>query len=160
MKTQIEHVISDGQEQRDNLPLGTIGALLGVLLGMVLWVVIGQIGFIAGIAGYAIVFCSMKGYEMLGKGLSKAGIVICIILSFLAVIAAEVVSLGVTAYIELGPNAIFYLPELLQEPELITVIVKDLVIGYALSIWASYSFIKSIWKQAGRKQEPYSPENF
>ncbi len=160
MKTQIQHVITDNQKQRDNLPLGILGALLGVLLGIILWVVIGQIGFIAGIAGYAIVFCSMKGYEILGKGLSKRGIVICVILSFLAVIVAEVASLGLTAFVELGPDAIYYLPELLQEPELVGIIVKDLAVGYALSIWASYSFIKNIWKQAGQKSDPYSPENF
>ena len=39
------------------------------------------------------------------------------------------------------------IPDLLQEPELVGAVVKDLAIGYALSIWASYSSIKNIWRQ-------------
>lgn len=92
MSTQMENLVTEDWEKKENLPLGLIGAVIGILLGSVLWVLIGQIGFIAGIAGYAIVFCGMKGYQLLGKKLSKTGIIICIVLSFLAIIGAEVVS--------------------------------------------------------------------
>ncbi|MDE6906040.1 MAG: hypothetical protein K2P76_14085 [Lachnospiraceae bacterium] len=154
MSTQMENLVSDDWEKKENLPLGLIGAVIGILLGSVLWVLIGQIGFIAGIAGYAIVFCGMKGYGILGKELSKTGIILCIILSFLAIIGAEVVSLGITAYRELGEyysltvaDAFSLLPELLKEPELMGAVAKDLAIGYILSIWASYSSIKNIWRR-------------
>lgn len=167
MSTQMENMISDDWERSENLPLGVIGAVVGILLGTVLWVAIGQIGFIAGIAGYAIVFCGMKGYGILGGKLSKAGIVICIILSFLAIIGAELVSLGITAYRELGEyysitlgEAFSLLPELLKEPELIGAVAKDLVVGYLLSIWASWSSVKNIWRQTGKKQEENTLENF
>ena len=58
----MENLVTEDWEKKENLPLGLIGAVIGILLGSVLWVLIGQIGFIAGIAGYAIVFCGMKGY--------------------------------------------------------------------------------------------------
>ena len=61
MNTEMENSMSGERYIRENLPLGTIGAFVGVLLGMALWVIIGQVGFIAGIAGYAIVFCAMTG---------------------------------------------------------------------------------------------------
>jgi len=70
MSTQMENLVTEDWEKKENLPLGLIGAVIGILLGSVLWVLIGQIGFIAGIAGYAIVFCGMKGYALLGKELS------------------------------------------------------------------------------------------
>ncbi len=153
MNTEMENM-SGERYIRENLPLGTIGAFVGVLLGMALWVIIGQVGFIAGIAGYAIVFCAMKGYKLLGKKLSKAGIVICVLLSVIAVLGAEMISLGIAAYTELGEiyglslgDAFRMIPDLLQEPELVGAVVKDLAIGYALSIWASYSSIKNIWRQ-------------
>ena len=124
MSTQMENLVTEDWEKKENLPLGLIGAVIGILLGSVLWVLIGQIGFIAGIAGYAIVFCGMKGYQLLGKKLSKTGIIICIVLSFLAIIGAEVVSLGITAYRELSEyysltlgESFSLLPELLKEPE-------------------------------------------
>ena len=158
MSTQMENLVTEDWEKKENLPLGLIGAVIGILLGSVLWVLIGQIGFIAGIAGYAIVFCGMKGYQLLGKKLSKTGIIICIVLSFLAIIGAEVVSLGITAYRELSEyysltlgESFSLLPELLKEPELVGAVAKDLAIGYILSIWASYSTVKNTWRQTGGK---------
>ena len=158
MSTQMENLVTEDWEKKENLPLGLIGAVIGILLGSVLWVLIGQIGFIAGIAGYAIVFCGMKGYQLLGKKLTKTGIIICIVLSFLAIIGAEVVSLGITAYRELSEyysltlgESFSLLPELLKEPELVGAVAKDLAIGYILSIWASYSSVKNTWRQTGGK---------
>ena len=158
MSTQMENLVTEDWEKKENLPLGLIGAVIGILLGSVLWVLIGQIGFIAGIAGYAIVCCGMRGYQLLGKKLSKTGIIICIVLSFLAIIGAEVVSLGITAYRELSEyysltlgESFSLLPELLKEPELVGAVAKDLAIGYILSIWASYSSVKNTWRQTGGK---------
>lgn len=144
-----------GKRQREeNVLLGLIGAIVGVLLGSVLWVVIGQIGFIAGIAGFAIVYGGMKGYELLGGRLSKAGIVICVLLSLLMVVGAEVVSIVVALYRELSgmyavtlSDIINLLPELFKEPDVVAGVAKDLVVGYALAIWASYANIKVAWRQ-------------
>lgn len=154
MKEQTDNLTVGGQLARENILLGIFGAFLGVLLGSALWVFLGRIGFIAGIAGYAIVFCGMKGYELLGGHLSKGGIILCIILSFLAVLAAEFVSLGITIHSELGEvytlsmaDSFRLVPELLKESELVGAVAKDLAFGYALSIWASYSSIRNIWKQ-------------
>lgn len=154
MNEQTDNYTAGGQPIRENVLLGIIGAVLGVLLGSALWVFLGRIGFIAGIAGYAIVFCGMKGYGLLGGHLSKGGIILCIILSFLAILAAEFVSLGITVHSELGEmyslsmtDSFRLLPELLKESELISAVAKDLAFGYALSIWASYSSIKNIWRQ-------------
>ncbi len=154
------------QEKKENILSGVIGAVVGVLLGSVLWVVLGQVGFIAGIAGYAIVFCGMKGYEILGKKLSKTGIVICVILSLLAIAGAEFVSLGVILYSELRKmydmvslgEAFGLLPEMLHEPELVGEVVKELAIGYVLAIWASYSSVKNIWKQVEEEQASHTKE--
>jgi len=158
MDTQMGNMVLDGQEKRENMLLGIIGALAGVLLGAVLWVILGQVGFIAGIAGYAIVFCGMKGYGMLGRVLSKKGIVICILLSIVAVVGAEMVSLAIIAFNELNEvyditlgDAFRLLPDLMKEPELAGAVAKDLIIGYALSIWASYSSVKSIWRNTGAR---------
>lgn len=154
MNEQTVDLTSGVQPVRENILLGIIGAVLGVLLGAALWVFLGRIGFIAGIAGYAIVFCGMKGYELLGGHLSKGGIILCIILSFLAILAAEFVSLGITVHSELGEmyslsmaDSFRMVPELLKESELIGAVAKDLLFGYALSIWASYSSVKNIWRQ-------------
>lgn len=163
--------VTEGAEgkpaRRENLPLGLVGALLGVLLGSVLWIVIGEIGFIAGIAGYAIVFCGMKGYQILGGRISKAGIVICVLLSCLVIAGAEMVSLGLAIYQEFGEmygitpgDAFRVIPEFLKEPEVADGVAKDLVVGYLLAIWASYASIRSAWQQVGKEPERHTVVRF
>lgn len=149
--------------QKENIVLGFIGAVLGALLGTVLWVVIGMVGFIAGIAGYAIVFCAMKGYEILGKKLSRKGIIICILLSCLMIVGAEYVSLGLTIYKELGDlyfismgESFALIPAFLEESEVVAGVGKDLIFGYALAVWASFSSVKARWKQVEQEQKPHT----
>lgn len=149
--------------QKENILLGLVGAIGGVLLGTVLWVVIGLVGFIAGIAGYAMVFCGMKGYEMLAKKLSRKGIVMCIILSCLMILGAEYISLGITIYKELKDmyyisliDSLALVPAFLDEAEIMGDVIKDLIFGYGLAIWASFSSVKLIWKQAGQEQKRHT----
>ncbi len=149
--------------QKENIFLGLLGAVLGTLLGAVLWVVIGMFGFIAGIAGFAMVFCGIKGYDMLGRRLSRKGIVICIVTACLMIMAAEYASLGIVIYQELGDmyylslvDSLALVPAFLEEPEVIQGVAKDLVIGYALAIWASFSSVRHIWRQVEQSQKPHT----
>lgn len=149
--------------QKENIILGLFGAVLGVLLGAVLWVVIGMLGFIAGIAGFAMVFCGIKGYDMLGKKLSRKGIVICIVISCLMILAAEYSSLGIAIYQELGDtyylslmDSLALVPAFLEEPEVVQSVIKDLIIGYVLAIWASFSSVRHIWRQVEQNQKPHT----
>lgn len=155
-------------QKKENVLLGLLGAVVGVLLGAVLWVIIGQIGFIAGIAGYVIVLCGMKGYQMLGKGMSKLGVIICVLLSCLVIAGAEFVSLGLIVYKELSDayysvslgDAFGMLPMLFEESEVVGSVVKDLLVGYILAIWASFSLVRSQWKQAGQEAQRHTVVRF
>ena len=80
------------------------------------------------------------------------------LLSIVAVVGAEMVSLAIIAFNELNEvyditlgDAFRLLPDLMKEPELAGAVAKDLIIGYALSIWASYSSVKSIWRNTGAR---------
>ena len=64
----------------ENVLLGFLGALIGAAIGAASIILLSQIGYVASISGVILAFCTLKGYELLGKGLSKKGIVICIIL--------------------------------------------------------------------------------
>lgn len=165
--SQVMGRMQTARTRKENPLLGIIGALIGVLIGSVLWVVIGQLGFIAGIAGFAIVFGGMKGYELLGGRLSKFGILICILLSCLTIVGAEFLSIGIVVYQELGKmyeitvgDAFKLIPELMKEPEMVGGVAKDLIVGFALAIWASYANIKSAWRQVGEKPSQHTVVRF
>ena len=138
---------------KENVFLGIVGAVIGSLIGSALWIVLGQVGFIAGIAGYAIVFCSIRGYKLLGGNVSKKGIVICVIFSVIMIFAAEYVSTGIVIYQAFKDDyyitvmdAVKLVPEYLQESVIRNDLLKNLAVGYGLAIWASYSPVKNMWR--------------
>lgn len=63
-------------KKKENIVAGTVGAFFGSLLGVACIVAVGQLGYVASISGVVMAVCALKGYEMLGGGLSKKGAVI------------------------------------------------------------------------------------
>lgn len=84
--------------KKGNMFTGLIGALLGSLIGVALWVLIYQFGYIAGIAGLAIFIFAVKGYFLLGGKPEMKGFVLCILLTIVMIFVAEHVGLGVSIY--------------------------------------------------------------
>ena len=67
--------------KKSNVVAGAVGALLGSLIGVLALVIISRIGFYSGLSGLIMGVCVIKGYELLGGRLNKAGIVIsCVIM--------------------------------------------------------------------------------
>ena len=86
---------SSGAPVTENVLLGTLGALLFALGGGVVWVLISQVGFIAGIAGLLTIFLAITGYKKFGKKLTRRGIIICIIISIIVILLASFISLTI-----------------------------------------------------------------
>ncbi len=143
-----------------NWPLGIIGALAGIILGIVLWVIIYQAGYIAGICGFATVFFSIKGFQILGKRLTKSAFWLCIVLSFFSLLLAEGICIVLKVhklYTAYGVNLSFseLISEsiaLLQYEEIASGIRSDLLFGYILMLVASFSSIKNIFKNIPSEQ--------
>ncbi len=150
--SRLMNSLSEVITKKDIVILGFIGAIIGALIGSILWIVLDQVGFIAGIAGYAIVYCCAKGYELLGRTISKRGIVICIFVSVFMILFADCFSLGISIYRQFQNefdiafvDALLSVPEFLKDTEILKSLLLNLVIGYLFAIWASGSFIKALW---------------
>ena len=61
--------------EKERILAGTLGALLFALAGGVLWYVLYQFGFLAGISGLVGVVCAIKGYSIFAKKESIKGLV-------------------------------------------------------------------------------------
>ena len=85
----IDQVAAGEVRAPENVPMGMIGALLGAVLGGASIILFSQLGYIASISGVILAFCTLKGYELLGKGLSKKGIVLCVILMLVTPFIAD-----------------------------------------------------------------------
>lgn len=72
----------------ENVLFGTVGAFLFSLVGGVLYYILYQFGFIAGISGLAGVVCAIKGYSFFSKKESLRGVVISVICAAVVLIIA------------------------------------------------------------------------
>lgn len=155
---EIQKTVTAAKPLKENVFLGIIGAVIGTFIGSLLWILLDQIGFIAGIAGYAIVYCGIMGYEKLGKRISKKSIIICIILSILTVFLADVASIGITMFREVDGisllQSFLILPFVLGESEILKSLIINLVIGYIFGAWGSFSFVRSLWNAVAAPKEP------
>ena len=65
--------------------------LIGSLLGVASLVLFFQMDMVASLSGLILAFCTLKGYEMLGKKLGNIGIIICILIMLAAPILAYII---------------------------------------------------------------------
>ena len=86
----------------ENFVMGVIGALIGALLGAASIILLSQLGYIAAISGVILALCTLKGYELLGKNLSRKGIVVCVILMLITPFIADWIDWAIYLKRELG----------------------------------------------------------
>uniref|UniRef100_UPI004056ECDC hypothetical protein n=1 Tax=Acetatifactor sp. TaxID=1872090 RepID=UPI004056ECDC len=67
-------------QKKENVVGGIVGAFIGSLLGILCIVILSRMGYVAALSGVAMAIGVMKGYEMLGKKISKKGVVFCVII--------------------------------------------------------------------------------
>lgn len=142
---------------KSNLAAGIVGAFLGALIGCVLWILIWKLGYIAGIAGFAIGVCALKGYELLGKSLDIKGAIVSVVIMIIMIFLANKIAWSIDAYDALKDYGwsffdIFQnLDYIVEESELTSAYTKDLIIGYLLTALSSFKLIVGAFSSAIQK---------
>ncbi len=106
------------KQKKENLVAGSVGALLGSLVGVLAIVILGQMGYVAALSGIIMAVCSLKGYEILGGRLSNKGIIGSVVLMILMVYVGNRLdwSVSVANYAGIDiPYAFQILPSLFAE---------------------------------------------
>lgn len=107
------------EEKKEKVALGIVGALIGALLGGASIVLLNQLGFVAAISGFILAFCTLKGYELLGKKLGIVGIVASIVLMIFTPYLADRLSWAIAMVQAWGDisllEAFLYVPLAIQE---------------------------------------------
>lgn len=154
--------------QKENVVAGVFGALLFSLAGGILWFVLYQIGFIAGISGLAGVFCAIKGYTIFAKKESIKGIIIAIVAAIVMIVIAwylcmakdvydvykEWYAAGEVPFALTFGESIKYARYFLEDGEVAGAYIKDLLIGLGLCIFVAASYVKSAAKRIKAAQNP------
>lgn len=114
VNTQIEQ-----RKANENVGLGIVGALLGSLVGVLVIVLIGQLGYVAVAGGLVMGFATLKGYELLAKNMSNKGIIISSIIMILMVYVAERIEWAIEVFKVYSDEHISFIEAFLYTPEVI-----------------------------------------
>ena len=145
-----EGSVSVSDSVKERVVLGTLGAFVGALVGTICIVILGQFGYIASICGVVMGFSAMGGYQLLGKKMSKKGIIITIVIMLVMVYVSNWFSyaLAVADVAEVDVLTAFLVtPELVSEGFIDAgAYYKDLVMLYAFMAIGAVPTIKKYFK--------------
>ena len=140
--------------KKENVVTGTVGALLGAVLGAGSIILLSQLGYIASISGLILAVCTLKGYELLGGMLSKKGIVISILLMLVTPYLADRLDWAIVimqAWADYGVTfgeAFAVLPELLADGTVeMSEYIKNLLMIYGFVLLGAFSTLKNTVKK-------------
>ena len=138
---------------RENVALGILGALVGAILGGASILLFSKMGYIASLSGVLIAFATLGGYRLLGKGMSKVGLVICFALMLVTPFLANAVDLVLSLYEEtqmygmtMADTAEFLVDLIIHEPEMTAAYLKDLGMLYLFVVIGAVGIAKNALK--------------
>ena len=138
----------------ENVFLGLIGALIGAILGAASIILLSQLGYIASISGFILAFCTLKGYELLAKGLSTKGVILCAVLMLLTPFVADYLDWAIMIYRELGSYGFTFgeclqlIPEFLKDGTItMGEYLKNLGMIYLFVIMGGFYTLKNAFKK-------------
>ena len=121
--------------KKENVILGSVGALLGAVVGGIAIIIFAQFGYVAAISGVIMALAALKGYELLGGRLSVKGVVIAAVLMIGITFVSHSLGLAISVASEI--DAGFFeiwkaLPQLLE--------ISDAVGDYWVELAMLYAF--------------------
>ena len=135
---------------KERVLLGTFGAFVGTLIGTICIVILGQFGYVASICGVVMGFCAIGGYQLLGKKMSKKGIIISVVLMLVMVYVSNWIGYAIAVA---DVAEIDFMTAFLVTPELVSeglidagAYYKELVVLYLFTGIGAFSTIKKYFK--------------
>ncbi len=84
----------------ENIILGTVGAVIGAMIGFALWIFCGFFGIIPGIVGLALAILTVKGYMLLSGAFGRTGLIICLVIGLILVSVSEIAAVCLHIYFD------------------------------------------------------------
>ena len=138
-------------ETPENVAAGVVGALGGALVGAIVVVIFGRLGFVTALSGLIAAICSLKGYELLAKKMSIKGAVIACLAMLLMIYLGRAIE--VAQYFDVGFFKAFRAIPMLIEEDVIELgdYLKGLFMVYLFALLGAVpTVIKSIKGQQNK----------
>jgi len=149
--------LKNAPKESKNYAVGILGAFLGMLVGIVPWIIVYCFGFFVGWLGFLIGFCAQKGYELVGAKVGKLKVYIIIAMSLVGVVLAQFLgycaSVGIE-FIKMGisfdilPLIAFVYDFVVYDPQTRANFVGELFMGFVFAILGLIGLIRSLSRDA------------
>ena len=129
---------------KENVVAGIVGAFLGSLIGVVVTILVSQLGYVAAICGVVMAICTVMGYERFSGKLGITGMVVCSIIIILMTYMAVRIDWSIELYREIKSEGYTFfesyrlLPVILEDPD-----VKSSFMG-SLGLTALFTLIGAV----------------
>ena len=134
-------------KKNENIFKGILGALIGSLAGVVLIVLLAQIGFVASVSGLVMAYAAVYMYEKFAGSISIKGIIACIVIMLIMTFFGVTLAVGVQIAKEYDVTVLtvlkYFFPLLNTVPELKTAFIQDLLMILAFNALGCFSIFKS-----------------
>lgn len=141
-------------EKRENVVTGSVGALIGAVIGALCIILLSQLGYIASVSGLVLAVCTLKGYELLGGKLSGKGIVICMLLMLITPYVADRIDWAIVIMQEWADYGVTFgeafaaVPELLADGSIeMGAYIKTLLMIYGFALLGAFSTLRNTLKK-------------
>ena len=150
-----------------SFPKGVLGAALGSLIGVCIWLLLGSFGIISGIAGPLLLSFTFIGFRWLSGTINKKGIVFGILWSALVMVLAEFLNCGAAfcrVFLEYdpSPDTVGYVASnlfgLMTESGAWTDYFRNLAVGYVFSAVICQKLVRKIFAQNPSEDRTLSEE--
>jgi len=138
-------------DSRGSYITGSIGALLGALLGSAVLVMFSRVGYVASLSGFAIAYFSAKGYKLLGGPIRKGMPVIISIMVILGTFFGVLASYAAEGVIDYGfsvGSAISILWSALPYFDFLGELLSDAIIPLLFAAIGAWAIIQRLYKEA------------
>lgn len=134
---------------------GLLGAVLGAVVGIIPWVLVGMLGLVASVCSLAMAFLAYKGYLLLrgkrGPGMIWILIIVLVVFTYVAVLTSE----GIAAYQELlNQGYSIIIPEYILYVLIFPFLPEggalwgNIALGWLFAALGSYSLLRRTSKEA------------
>jgi hypothetical protein len=155
----------------ENVSRGTLFALIALPLGVIAWLILWSIGFIASIVGFGVAWVAVKFYQIGSGGpISRRGairITVITIGTLLVAIVAGLVSdtiptfaaINKVSYVEalVMPSFWQFFQSILSQPGVLPEVLPSILIGLALGALGCFSILRNALRATAAPAAPTAP---
>ncbi|MCD8028626.1 MAG: hypothetical protein LUF02_08215 [Erysipelotrichaceae bacterium] len=135
------------------MKIKVLTGFIGTFVGVILWIAMSQLGIFPSWCGFIVVWGCFIGYELIHSGLNKQGVMICMMMSIVMIIIAEMICLGLEIYSYANNyyevsllSSFLMIPLFIANTSIMITIILDIIIGLIFEVIGYIAYIKIVKK--------------